>query len=224
MVQIKVLLADDKEVFREGLARLLDEQEHIEVVSKCSNGKQAIKEVKETKPDVVLIDSNILDCDSNETAREIKESSPEVQVAILTDSENEQELFSAIESGATGYLLKDIKVDDLVKSIDLIGKGEVVVSPPLGEKFVGKFASMRQKEAESQTVLTQQELKIVKLLAKGATNKEIAETLFITENTAKVHLKNILGKLGLRNRQQVAAYAVQQGLVTDIIDTEEKSG
>ena len=224
MVQIKVLLADDKEVFREGLARLLDEQEHIEVVSKCSNGKQAIKEVKETKPDVVLIDSNILDCDSNETAREIKESSPEVQVAMLTDSENEQELFSAIESGATGYLLKDIKVDDLVKSIDLIGKGEVVVSPPLGEKFVGKFASMRQKEAESQTVLTQQELKIVKLLAKGATNKEIAETLFITENTAKVHLKNILGKLGLRNRQQVAAYAVQQGLVTDIIDTEEKSG
>jgi DNA-binding NarL/FixJ family response regulator len=224
MVQIKVLLADDKEVFREGLARLLDEQEYIEVVSKCSNGKQAIKEVKETKPDVVLIDSNISDCDSNETAREIKESSPEVQVAMLTDSENERELFSAIESGVTGYLLKDIKVDDLVKSIDLIGKGEIVVSPPLSEKFVGKFASMRQKEPENQTGLTQQELEIVKLLAKGATNKEIAETLFITENTAKVHLKNILGKLGLRNRQQVAAYAVQQGLVTEIIDIKEKPG
>jgi len=222
MDRIKVLLADDKEVFREGLARLLEEQEHIEVVSQCSNGKQAIEGVKETKPDVVLIDSNISDCGSNEAAREIKASFPEVQVVMLTDSENEQELFSAIESGATGYLLKDIKVDDLVKSVDLIERGEVIVSPPLGKKLVGKFASMRQKEAEHQTGLTQQELEVVKLLTKGATNKEIAETLFITENTAKVHLKNILGKLGLRNRQQLAAYAVQQGLVTEITDIKEK--
>jgi DNA-binding NarL/FixJ family response regulator len=220
---IKVLLADDKEVFREGLARLLEEQEQIEIVSQCSNGKQAIKGVKETKPDVVLIDTKISDCDSNEAMREIKESSPEVQVAILTDCENEQELFSAIESGATGYLLKDMKVDDLIKSVDLIAIGEVIVSPPLGEKLVGKFVSMRQKEPERQTGLTQQELEIVKLLAKGATNKEIAEALFITENTAKVHLKNILGKLGLRNRQQVAVYAVQQGLATEI-DIEEKPG
>jgi NarL family two-component system response regulator LiaR len=224
MEQIKVLLADDKEVFREGLARLLEEQEHIEVVSRCSNGRQAIEKAKEIRPDVVLIDSNISNCDSKEATREIKESSPKVQVAMLTDCENQEELFSAIESGATGYLLKDMKVDDLVKSVDLIGKGEVVVSPPLSEKLVGKFASMRQKEPERQTGLTQQELEIVKLLAKGATNKEIAETLFVTENTAKVHLKNILGKLGLRNRQQVAAYAVQQGLVTEITGVEEKPG
>jgi len=222
MGQIKVLLADDNEIFREGLAKLLEEQEHIEVVSRCSNGKQAIEKVKETKPDVVLIDNNISDCGSNEATQQIKKSSPEVRVAMLTDCENEEELFSAIESGATGYLLKDMKVDDLVKSVDLIAKGEVIVSPPLGEKLVGKFASMRQKEPESQAGLTQQELEIVKLLAKGATNKEIAEKLFITENTAKVHLRNILGKLGLRNRQQVAAYAVQQGLVTEITGGEEK--
>ena len=219
-----MLLADDKEIFREGLARLLDEQEHIEVVSQCSNGNQAIERVEETKPDVVLIDSNISGCGSNEATQKIKGSFPEVQVAMLTDSENEEELFSAIESGATGYLLKDMKVDDLIESIDLIGKGEVILSPPLGEKLVGKFAAMRQKEPEDQTGLTQQELEVVKLLAKGATNKEIAETLFITENTAKVHLKNILGKLGLRNRQQVVAYAVQQGLVTEITDIKEKPG
>jgi len=222
MGQLKVLLADDKEVFREGLARLLDEQEYIEVVFQCSNGKQAIDGVKETKPDVVLIDNNISACGSNEATREIKKASPKVQVAMLTDCENQEELFSAIESGATGYLLKNMKVDDLVKSVDLIGKGEIVVSPPLGEKLVSKFASMRQKEPERQSGLTQQELEIVKLLAKGATNKEIAETLFVTENTAKVHLKNILGKLELRNRQQVVAYVVQKGLVTEITDTEEK--
>ena len=224
MGRLKVLLADDKEVFREGLARLLEEQGYIEVVSRCSNGKQAIDGVKETKPDVVLIDNNISDCGSNEATQEIKGLFPGVQVALLTDSENEQDLFSAIESGATGYLLKDMKVDDLVKAVDLIGKGEIVVSPPLGEKLIGKFASMRQKEPERQTCLTNQELEIVKLLAKGATNKEIAETLFVTENTAKVHLKNILGKLGLRNRQQVVAYVVQQGLVTEITDPKEKPG
>lgn len=100
MGRLKVLLADDKEVFREGLARLLEEQEYIEVVSQCANGKQAIKDVKETKTDVVLIDSNILDCGSNEATREIKKSSPQVRVAVLTDSKNERELFSAIESGA----------------------------------------------------------------------------------------------------------------------------
>ena len=224
MGRLKVLLADDKEVFREGLARLLEEQEYIEVVSQCANGKQAIKDVKETKTDVVLIDSNILDCGSNEATREMKKSSPQVRVAVLTDSKNERELFSAIESGATGYLQKNTKLEDLVKSIDLIGKGEVVISPPLAEKLVGKFASMRQKEAEEPTGLTNREVEIVKLLPKGLTNKEMAETLFVADNTVKVHVKNILGKLQLRNRQQLAAYAVQKGLVTEIKDTGEKPG
>ena len=222
MGRLKVLLADDKEVFREGLARLLEEQEYIEVVSQCANGKQAIKDVKETKTDVVLIDSNILDCGSNEATREMKKSSPQVRVAVLTDSKNERELFSAIESGATGYLQKNTKLEDLVKSIDLIGKGEVVVSPPLAEKLVGKFASMRQKEAEEPTGLTDREVEIVKLLPKGLTNKEMAETLFVADNTVKVHVKNILEKLQLRNRQQLAAYAVQEGLVTEIKDAGEK--
>ena len=222
MGRLKVLLADDKEVFREGLARLLKEQEYIEVVSQCANGKQAIKDVKETKTDVVLIDSNILDCGSNEATREMKKSSPQVRVAVLTDSKNERDLFSAIESGATGYLQKNTKVEDLVQSIDLIGKGEVVISPPLAEKLVGKFASMRQKEAEEPTGLTNREREIVKLLPKGLTNKEMAETLFVADNTVKVHVKNILEKLQLRNRQQLAAYAVQEGLVTEIKDAGEK--
>ncbi len=220
---IKVLLADDEEIYREGLARILKEQEHIEIVSQCSNGRDAVQEAKETEPDVALIDTNISNYDSGEAARQINKSSPKVKVALLTDSENEQELFSAIETGVTGYLLKDMKIGDLVKSIELIGKGEVVVSPPLGEKLVGKFASMKEKEAEAQAGLTDREIEIIKLMTKGATNKEIAETLFITENTTKVHVKNILEKLQLRNRQQLVAYAVQSGLVTDIRDTQETS-
>jgi DNA-binding NarL/FixJ family response regulator len=214
MGQIKVLLADDKEIFREGLARLLDEQEHIKVVSQCSNGNQAITKVEETKPDVVLIDTDISECDDIKAIRQINESSPEVNVAMLTDSKHEQDLFAAIEAGATGYLLKDMKVADLIKSIDLIGRGEIVVSPPLAGKLIHKVSSTKAKEAELKNVPSERETEILKLLARGATNKEIAETLFITENTAKVHIKNILEKLGLRNRQQAAAYAVQEGLVT----------
>jgi DNA-binding NarL/FixJ family response regulator len=222
MEQIKVLLADDKEVFREGLARLLEEEERIKVVSQCVNGKQAVERVREIRPDVVLIDNNISECDSNEAVREIKVESPEVRIAMLTDCENEEELFSAIESGATGYLLKDTKVGELIKSIELIGDGEIVVSPPLSEKLIGKFASMRKKEAESSPAgLTEREIEIVRLLAQGATNKEMAEKLFIAQNTVKVHLKNILEKLQLRNRQQLVAYAVQEGLVTEIKEKEE---
>jgi len=221
MEQIKVLLADDKEIFREGLARLLGEQEQIEVVSQCSNGKQAIEKAEETEPDVVLIDNNISDCDSSKAIQQINESFPKIKVAMLTDSKGEDTLFSAIEAGATGYLVKDMKVIDLVKSIDLIAKGEVVVSSPLAGKLVDKVASTKAKEAEAKNNLSGRETEILKLLAKGATNKEIAGTLFIAENTAKVHLKNILEKLRLRNRQQAAAFAVQEGLVTEVRDIEK---
>jgi DNA-binding NarL/FixJ family response regulator len=222
MEKIRVLLADDKEVFREGLARLLEEEKSFKVVSQCVGGKQAIEQVREMKPDVVLIDNNISDCDSSEAVREIKGGSPEVRIAMLTDCENEEELFTAIESGATGYLLKDTKIAELVKSIELIGNGEVVVSPPLSEKLTGKFASLRKAEAGSGPAgLTTREVEVVRLLAQGATNKEIAKRLFIAQNTVKVHLKNILEKLQLRNRQQLVAYAVQEGLVPKIIDTTE---
>jgi DNA-binding NarL/FixJ family response regulator len=163
---------------------------------------------------VVLIDTDISECDDIKAIRQINESSPEVNVAMLTDSKHEQDLFAAIEAGATGYLLKDMKVADLIKSIDLIGRGEIVVSPPLAGKLIHKVSSTKAKEAELKNVPSERETEILKLLARGATNKEIAETLFITENTAKVHIKNILEKLGLRNRQQAAAYAVQEGLVT----------
>jgi len=221
MGQIKVLLADDKEVFRQGLAKLLEEQENIEVTCQCCNGEQAVAKVKEIQPDVVLMDTIISQCDSMEAARQISESSPKVKVAMLTDSKNEEDLFSSIAAGATGYLLKDMKVSDLVKSIDLIAKGEVIISPPLVEKLVDKFTEMKRSQAEVKGGLSDREQEIIKLLAKGATNKEIGDTLFITENTAKVHVKHILEKLQLRNRQQAAAYAVQQGLTTEIKDVEE---
>ena len=222
MAQIKVLLADEKEIFREGLARLLEDQEQIEVVSRCSNGRQAIKKANDTEPDVVLMDTDISRCDSVEATRRINESCSRAKVAMLTDSKTEENLFSALEAGATGYLVKDMKVGDLVKSIDLIAKGEVVISPPLAGKLVGKIAFTKVGEAEAKSGLSERETEILKLITEGATNREIARTLFITENTVKVHTKNILEKLQVRNRQRAAAYAVQQGLVTGVIDIRDK--
>jgi NarL family two-component system response regulator LiaR len=218
---IRVLLADNKEVFREGLARLLEEQEHIEVVLQCSGAEETVQKTKDIEPDVVLINTDISDFGKTKTAQKISKACPGVKVAMLTDSESEEDLFSAIEAGAIGYLLKDMKVDDLMKSIDLIAKGEVVVSPPLAGKLVDKLGDMKPSEAGVKDGLSEREQDILKLLVKGSTNKEIAEALFIAENTAKVHIKSILEKLRLRNRQQAAAYAVKQGLATEVTVTEE---
>jgi len=228
MSQIKVMLADGNELFREGLVRLLQGQPDIEVICQCDNGSEAIEKAKETKPDVVLMNTHMPEGDGIKAAKDITKSLPYVKLAMLTDSEAEQDLFSALTAGAKGYLLKTIGVDDLIKSVGLIARGEVVVSSPIGGKLLNEVSSTRgEKEAtkgESKTGLSDRETEIIKLVAKGATNKEIAERLVIAQNTVKVHIKNILKKLELRNKQQAAAYAVQHGLMTDLEDAEEKPG
>jgi DNA-binding NarL/FixJ family response regulator len=218
MERTKILLVDDKEIFREGLARVLEEQGQIEVVSQCSNGRQAIEQANSTEPDVILMDTKISECGSIEATQRINESCPKAKVVMLTDSRNEEDLFSAIGSGATGYLAKDIKVVDLVKSIDLITKGDVVISPPVSAGLAGKVNLATAMEPKTSDSLSEREKEILKLLSKGARNKEIARDLFISQNTVKVHLKNINEKLQVRNRQQAAAYAVQQGLTTKVVD------
>lgn len=216
MKRIKVLLAESEEVFREGLARILEEQPNIVVVSQCDDGRQAVEKAKETEPDVVLINNNIPEYSRIENAMQTNNLPANIKVVMLTDSHNENDLFSAIEAGATGYLLKDMKVVDLVNCIDLIVKGDVVICPPLAGKFINKFSTLRSNRPDGRSGLSGREIEILELLTQGATNKEVARTLFIAENTVKVHLKNILEKLQLRNRQQAAAYAVQHGLVTEL--------
>jgi DNA-binding NarL/FixJ family response regulator len=212
---IKLILADHNEIFREGLAGLLKDKKEVKVVSLCSNGRQVIGKVKETQPDVVLIDIDIPDRDSINITNEIRKSVPGVKVAMFTHSEDQDHLYAAIEAGAAGYLSKDMKVGDLVKSIDLIEKGQVVVSSPLAAKLPGKLTAMKTDPDTGKAVLSDREVEVLKLLAIGDTNKEIAEKLFITENTARVHVKNIFEKLQLRNRQQAAAYAVRQGVIKE---------
>ena len=224
MKEIKVLIVDDREVFREGLARLLEEQQHIKVVSWCA-GKQAIGMVEKVKPDLVLMDTDLSECDSIDVVRQVTESSPEVKIAMFSESVDQARLFASVEAGASGYLVKDLSVDNLVKSIDLISEGRVVISPILSKKFVDEFTVLREEKrargAEGESDLSEREMGVLRLVAEGYTNKEIAQKLCIAENTAKVHVKNILQKLELRNRQQAAAYAAEHGLVTGVGDGED---
>lgn len=219
--EIKVLLAGGKEIFREGLLRLLKEQPHIEVVSQCTS-RQALAKVKETNPDVIIIDANPFTTDALIATKKISRLYPKTKIAVLTDEGNRQELFSVIEHGARGYLSKGISVDDLIKCIELIARGEIVITPLTSKKFPANPVFRRGTEkrwtSESKPPLSNRELEIVGLVANGLTNKEIARKLCIADNTSKVHIKNILSKLQLRNRQHLAAYAVEHGLATTVAE------
>ena len=224
MKEIRVAIVDDKEVFREGLARLLEERPHIRVVSH-SGGRYVAAKVEHTKPDLVLMDTNLSACEAIKIIPEIVKLCPTAKVAMLTDSVDKEKLFSCVEAGARGYLIKTLSIDDLVKSIDLIANGRIVISPVLSERFIDEVRKLRQMgkmiDVGEESVISERETEILRLIAKGYTNKEIAKKLFIAENTVKVHVKNILTKLGLRNRQQAAAYAVEHELVTATSDAAE---
>jgi DNA-binding NarL/FixJ family response regulator len=217
---IKVLLVDNEEVFREGLAKLMSEQAHIELVYHCAGRTEAIEKGMKTNPDVILVSSQISDGDSLETIKEMKDRSPGAKVVMITRPGEELNPLNVLKSGARAYLAKNISATDLVKSIELISSGRIIISPVFAEKFITEISSA-EKDDKAKTLLTksalsEREMEIVKLIAEGNTNKEIAQKLFIAENTVKVHVKNILNKLELRNRQQLVTYAVLQNWVTAI--------
>ena len=217
-------MADDNELFREGLARLLEESGDISVVSKCDNGNEVLSRTRSYRPDLVLTKLRLPGCDGMEATRWIVERLPRTKVVILTDSEDERDLFEAIKAGAKGYLLKNTALEDLVRSIELLARGGLIVSAQLAERLLEEFSTLhgRSSKTAGDIRLTEREREIVELVARGATNKEIGETLFIAENTVKVHMKNILEKLQLRNKQQVAAYAVDRGLINEPVPCAEE--
>jgi DNA-binding NarL/FixJ family response regulator len=221
---IRVMLVDNEEVFREGLTKLLLEKPHIKVVYQCANGKEAIEKSKETKPDVILMNSQISECDTLETIKEMRDRLPEVKIAMITRSGESPNPINILKAGARACLSKNISSDDLVKSIELISSGRIIISPHFAEDLLKDILSAEKtddsKVAETKTALSEREIELVIMVAEGNTNKEIAKKLFIAENTVKVHVKNILNKLKLRNRQQLAVYAVLQNLVTANTKTE----
>ena len=218
MNPIKVLVVDDHALFRRGITAVLANQEGLEVVGEALDGLEAIKKAEEIAPDVILMDLNMPHCSGLEATQAIETKMPQVNILVLTVSENEADLFAAIKYGARGYILKNTEPEDLIHAIFHIAQGGVIVSPLMAAKLLTEFKDSgtgeREEAAqETETILSPREGEVLQMVAQGATNRQIADSLFISENTVKTHLRNIMDKLHLANRSQAAAYAIQRGLV-----------
>lgn len=214
----RLLLVDDHVLFRKGVAALLAGRQEIEVVGEAGDGLEAITAARETLPDVILMDIGMPNCNGLDATRRIKREMPHVKIVILTVSDDDQNLFEAIKSGAQGYLLKDLEPYQLYDLLESIERGEAPLSGAIATKILKEFSQPNQDNAQELEVideLTAREISTLQLVSEGKTNKEIASILFISENTVKIHLRNILEKLHLKNRIQAAVYAVRQGLVDE---------
>ena len=212
---MRVLLADDHALFRAGIASLLKAW-GMDVVGQAADGDEAIELARRLELDLVLMDVGMSPCNGLEATRAIKTELPDVKVIIVTVSEDEQDLFEAVKSGAEGYLLKGMSEEELSSTLEKIAAGEPALSPGLAAKILDEFARMARegpsKPAGPEDDLTDREREVLRLVADGATNREIASRLHISENTVGFHMKNILAKLHLKNRAQAAAFAIRAGL------------
>ena len=215
MSPVRILLVDDQLLFRKGLRALLEEQEDMEVVGEASDGAQAQDRVRSAKPDVVLMDIHMPVCGGVEATRLIKAERPETKVIALTVSDEDEDLFEAIKSGASGYLLKDLRPEELFELIRGVLRGETPISPAVAGKLLSEFRRRPRRDPTDTAGwdLTPRELEVLQLVTEGLSNSEIAGRLFIVEGTVKNHLHNILEKLHLENRLQAATYAIREGLV-----------
>ena len=215
---LRILLVDDHVLFRKGVAALLARREEMQVVGEAGDGLEAISAAREILPDVILMDISMPNCNGLDATRRIKREMPHVKIVILTVSDDDHDLFEAIKSGAQGYLLKDLEPYQLYDLLESISRGEAPLSGAIAAKILKEFTRPNRGTAQEPEVigeLTARETSILQLVSEGKTNKEIASILFISENTVKIHLRNILEKLHLQNRIQAAVYAVRQGLVDE---------
>ncbi|MFC2056287.1 response regulator [Chloroflexota bacterium] len=220
MEPIKVLIVDDHTLFRRGIAAVLANQEDLEVVGEAVDGLDAIQKAKKITPDVVLMDLNMPRCSGLEATQAFQAEMPQVGILVLTVSDKESDLFAAVKFGAKGYILKNAEPEELTSAIFHIAQGGVIISPLMAAKLLTEFKGLtgeaeRIPVEEANAELSLREGEVLQLVAQGATNKEIGDSLFISENTVKTHLQNIMEKLHLVNRSQAAAYAVKKGLVLD---------
>ncbi len=209
---MRVLLADDHALFRAGIESLLRAWD-VEVVGHASDGNEAVEQVRRLRPDLVLMDVRMPRCNGIEATRLIKAELPATTIVMVTVSDDDEDVFEAIKGGADGYLLKDMSEEELSGTLAAVAAGKPAMSPALAARIVDEFARAARPTDESQAAaLTPRESEVLRLVAAGATNREIGVALDVTENTVSFHMKNILAKLHLKNRAQAAVYAVSSGL------------
>ena len=216
---IRVLIVDDHALFRRGLEMVLDEEDDIELVGQASDGAEARERAGESLPDVVLMDIRMPKSSGIEACRGMKEAAPSTKIVMLTISDEEEDLFEAIRAGASGYLLKDIPLDEVAEAVRAVYGGQSLISPAMAGKLLTEFATLarRPEEERVQQVppprLTDREMEVLKLVAKGMNNRDIARELFISENTVKNHVRNILEKLQIHSRMEAVMIALRDKLI-----------
>ena len=211
-MSIRVLIADDHAVVRQGLKTFLELQDDIEVVEDVADGEAAVAAVEREAPDVVLMDLVMPGVDGVEAIRRIREGRPQSRVLVLSSFLDDERLFPAVRAGAAGYLLKDVEPRELVKAIRTVHGGEALLHPAVAARLMDEFAAGQPQEPSADG-LTEREREVLTLIARGLPNKLIARDLSISEKTVKAHVSSILGKLGVSDRTQAALFAVRSGLV-----------
>ncbi len=208
---MRVMLVDDRPLVRNGIASLLRARGH-EVVAEASNGREALATVGKISPDLVLMDIRMPEMGGLEATRLIKAEYPNIKIVMLTVSDDEQDLFEAVKSGAHGYLLKDLEASQFFEALEAIQRDEVVLPSRLAGKLLDEFRvqSKQVSRTDERESLSIREREVLDLVSQGSTNKEVAEKLYISGNTVKYHMKNILDKLHLQNRGQVIAWAARR--------------
>ncbi|MGA8847407.1 MAG: response regulator transcription factor [Nocardioides sp.] len=212
---IRVLVVDDQELFRRGLTMLLAVEPGLEVVGEAGDGAEGVTLAESAAPDVILLDVRMPKKTGIEACLAIKESVPSAKIIMLTVSDEEADLYEAVKSGASGYLLKDSSIEEVAQAIRVVADGQSLISPSMAIKLIDEFKQMSRPERETGPALrlTERELDVLRLVAQGHSNKEIATRLFISENTVKNHVRNMLEKLQLHSRMEAVMYAVRENLL-----------
>ncbi|MCL0104028.1 response regulator transcription factor [Dehalococcoidia bacterium] len=215
MEQIKVLVVDDHSLFRGGVVGVIASQENMQVVAEAENGREAIEKAREVQPDIVIMDLSMPVMGGVEATRLLLEVVPEANVLMLTISEKDEDLFDAMKAGARGYILKGADPEELVRAVTHIAQGGVIISPAMAPKLLAEVGVSKEPQKREELSLSPREREILALIADGLTDREIAEELFISVNTAKTHLKNILTKLQVKSRAQIVARGARAGLLDE---------
>ncbi|HET9060410.1 MAG TPA: response regulator transcription factor [Acidimicrobiales bacterium] len=214
---IRVLVTDDQALFRRGVVVVLSGNDDIEVVGEAGDGEEAVARAQELQPDVVLMDVRMPRLSGIDAARHIRRMLPGTEVLMLTVSDDEDDLYEAIKAGANGYLLKEVAVEEIAETVRAIVQHQAVISPTMTTKLIAEFRSLARRASERDELpppgLTDREMQVLSLMAQSRSNKEIAASLFISENTVKNHVRNILEKLHLHSRMEAVTYAWRKHLL-----------
>ncbi len=212
---IKILIADDHTLFRQGLMGMMETREDlVQVVGAAATGREAVQLAEQLQPDVILMDISMPDGNGLQATQEIRARFPNIKIVMLTSSESDEHLYEAVQLGASGYLLKNLDAAQLFDLLSGVMRGEAAMTPEMASRLLKGIAKRSAHPEEGEEALTERELIVLRLVAVGATNSDIAEKLCISVNTVKTHIRNILDKLQLENRTQAANYAMDRGLVS----------